>query len=66
MIPASRQAAADYRQHRLHRLLTPRSIAVVGVSARRRNIGAIVMANIQATGFRGRVVGGGPRARRRR
>ncbi len=59
MIPPNRKAVADYRQHRLHRLLTPRSIAVLGVSARRRNIGAIVMANIQATGFRGRVVGVG-------
>jgi acetate---CoA ligase (ADP-forming) len=49
----------DHRQHRLHRLLAPRSIAVVGVSARRRNIGAIVMDNIRAAGFRGRVTGVG-------
>ena len=50
---------ASYRGHRLHRLLTPRSVAVLGVSARRRNIGAIVMENLRATGFRGRVVGVG-------
>jgi acyl-CoA synthetase (NDP forming) len=49
----------DHRQHRLHRLLAPRSIAVLGVSARRRNIGAIVMDNIRAAGFRGRVIGVG-------
>jgi acyl-CoA synthetase (NDP forming) len=49
----------DHRQHRLHRLLAPRSIAVLGVSARRRNIGAIVMGNIRAAGFRGRVTGVG-------
>jgi acetate---CoA ligase (ADP-forming) len=54
-----RQSPGDYRAHRLHRLLAPRSIAVLGVSARRRNIGAIVMDNIRATGFRGRVVGVG-------
>jgi acetate---CoA ligase (ADP-forming) len=50
---------ASYRGHRLHRLLTPRSVAVLGVSARRRNIGAIVMENLRATGFRGQVVGVG-------
>jgi len=50
---------ASYRGHRLHRLLTPRSVAVLGVSARRRNIGAIVMENLRATGFRGQVIGVG-------
>ena len=48
-----------YHRHRLHHLLAPRSIAVLGVSARRRNIGAIVMDNIRAAGFRGRVTGVG-------
>jgi acetate---CoA ligase (ADP-forming) len=59
MSPVGLSAPADYRRHRLHRLLAPRSIAVLGVSARRRNIGAIVMSNIRATGFRGRVIGVG-------
>jgi acyl-CoA synthetase (NDP forming) len=59
MSPAGLSASADYRRQRLHRLLAPRSIAVLGVSARRRNIGAIVMGNLTAAGFGGRVVGVG-------
>jgi acyl-CoA synthetase (NDP forming) len=47
----------DYRKHRLHRLLAPRSITVVGVSAKRRNIGSIVMENIKAGGFKGKLIG---------
>lgn len=58
-VAGPRPGEGDYRRHRLHRLLAPRSVAVLGVSARRRNIGAIVMENLAATGFRGRVVGVG-------
>ena len=54
-----RSNTSAHHRHRLHHLLAPRSIAVLGVSARRRNIGAIVMDNIRAAGFRGPVTGVG-------
>ena len=39
----------------LDHLFTPRSVAVIGVSAQAGNLGAIVLRNLRAGGFQGPV-----------
>lgn len=45
------QGAAARPIHKIDQLLHPRSIGIVGVSAKRRNFGRIILENIIASGF---------------
>lgn len=50
--------------HFLNRILSPRSVAVFGVSDRPGLLGQVVFANLRAGGFRGRLVPVNPRRER--
>ena len=60
-VMAERELRADARS--IHRLLHPRSVAVVGASADRDKIGHLVLDNLQRAGFTGPVYPVNPHAR---
>ncbi len=60
-------AAAEQREHRAEaasvaRLLTPRSVAVVGAGRNPSSVGHVVLQNLQAAGFEGPIYPVNPRA----
>ncbi|HEX6735581.1 MAG TPA: GNAT family N-acetyltransferase [Azonexus sp.] len=48
-------------QHYLHSLFAPRSIAVIGASERPQSVGAVILGNLLAGGYRGKVYAVNPR-----
>ncbi|WP_265945709.1 bifunctional acetyl coenzyme A synthetase (ADP forming), alpha domain/GNAT family N-acetyltransferase [Dechloromonas sp. A34] len=48
-------------QHYLHSLFSPRSIAIIGASERAQSVGAVILGNLLAGGYKGRIFPVNPR-----